>query len=116
VPDEVADARLGHHRNGHGFLDRLDQFRGGHAGDAALFADVGGDAFQRHHGDRAGFLGDQRLFDRGDIHNDAALEHLGELAVEAEAFGLGRGAHGAGLQKCRRVGGTVTVGANDNVL
>ena len=59
--DEVADAALGHHRDGHGLLDLADLVRVGHAGDAALHADVGRHALERHHRDGAGLLGDARL-------------------------------------------------------
>ena len=53
----------------------------GHAGDAAGLADVGRDALERHHGDGAGILGDLGLIGRDDIHDDAALEHLGEALL-----------------------------------
>ena len=59
--DEVADARLGHHRDRHGLLDLADLVRVGHARDAAFGADVGGDALERHDGDGAGVLGDPGL-------------------------------------------------------
>ena len=55
-----------------------DDLRIGHAGHAAVLADVGRHALERHHGDRAGVLGDLRLLGIGDVHNDAALEHLGQ--------------------------------------
>ena len=79
--DEVADARLGHDRDGHGVHDPLDHRGVGHAGDAAGRADVGRDALERHHGDGAGILGDLGLIGRDDIHDDAALEHLGETGL-----------------------------------
>ena len=59
--DEVADARLGHHRDGHRLLDAADHLRVGHARDAAVAADVGGHALERHHRGGAGVLGDLRL-------------------------------------------------------
>ena len=49
--DEVADAALGHDRDRDRLLDLLDHPRVGHARDAALDADVCGDALERH--DRA---------------------------------------------------------------
>ena len=49
---------------------------------AAGRADVGGDALERHDGAGAGGLGDVGLLGRGDVHDDAALQHLGELAVQ----------------------------------
>ena len=75
---EVADARLGHHRNAHRVHDLPNDARRGHARDAAFLADVGRDALERHHGAGAGLLGDARLLGGGHVHDHAALEHLGE--------------------------------------
>ena len=50
--DEVADAGLGHHRDGDDGLDALDHLGVAHAGDAAVAADVGGHALERHDGAR----------------------------------------------------------------
>ena len=58
---EVADAALRHDRDGHRGLDALDHRRVAHAGDAAVAADVGRHALERHDRDRAGVLGDRRL-------------------------------------------------------
>ena len=79
---DVADTHLGHDRNGHGFLNALDHGRIAHAGDAAGGTNVGGDALQRHHRACAGILRDFRLFGRGDVHDHATLEHLGQITVE----------------------------------
>src|SRR5215217_110939 len=49
---EVADAGLRHHRDRDGLMDPADQQRVGHARDAAVAADVGRDALERH--DRGG--------------------------------------------------------------
>ena len=84
--DEVADAALRHDGDGDGVLDALDHLGVGHTGDAARRADVGGDAFERHDGARARFLCDPGLFGRGDVHDDAAFEHLGKALVEFETF------------------------------
>ena len=62
--DEVADAGLGHDRDGHGVDDALDHVRVGHPGHAAVLADVGGHPLQGHDGDGAGVLGDLRLLRR----------------------------------------------------
>ena len=86
--DEVADARLGHHGDGHGLLDLLDLGRVGHARHAAVGADVGGHALQRHHGGRARVLGDLRLLGGDHVHDHAALEHLGEAGLDSEGAGL----------------------------
>ncbi len=56
-----------------------------HARDAAVAADVGGNALERHHGRRAGVLGDLRLLGVDDVHDDAALEHLGQAGLDAES-------------------------------
>ncbi len=87
--DEVADARLGHHRDRHRLLDLHDLGRVGHARDAALGADVGGDALERHHRDRPGLLGDLRLLGARHVHDHAALQHLGETALDAHRSELG---------------------------
>ena len=79
---DVADAHLGHNRNRDGFLNALDHGRVAHTGDAAGGANISGDALQRHHRARAGILRDFRLFGRGDVHDHAALEHLGQITVE----------------------------------
>ena len=75
---EVADAGLGHDGDGDGADDLLDELGAGHAGDAAFGADHGGDALEGHDGDGAGLFGDAGLLDVHDVHDDAALEHLGE--------------------------------------
>ena len=95
--DEVADADLGHDGDGDGGLDGLDHAGVGHAGDAAGGADHGGDALEGHDGDGSGFFGDDGLVYVHDVHDDAALEHLGEAGLEAEA--------GGGEAACVAVGG-----------
>ncbi|PUZ68123.1 hypothetical protein GQ55_2G000300 [Panicum hallii var. hallii] len=81
---EVADARLGHDRDGDGALDVADEPRVGHARHAALRADVGGDALQRHDGAGPGLLGDARLLRRDDVHDDAAAQHLRQAHLDGE--------------------------------
>ncbi len=61
---EVADAALGHHRDGDGGHDLADLLGRSHAGHAALGADLRRDALERHDGDGAGLLGDLGLFRR----------------------------------------------------
>ena len=79
--DEVADPGLRHDRD----RDRVhdpDDHRGiAHPGDAAGGADVGRDALEGHDGDGAGVLGDLGVLGRDDVHDDAALEHLGEALL-----------------------------------
>ena len=97
--DEVADAGLGHHRDGDRADDALDHVGVAHAGDAALRADVGGHPLQRHDGDGAGVLGDLGLLRGDDVHDDAALELLGHAALDALGAG-GRGAVGCVTTGC----------------
>ena len=77
---EVADARLGHDRDGHGGLDALDHRGVGHASDASVAADVGRHALERHDRHGACVLGDAGFFRRDDVHDHAALEHLRKAA------------------------------------
>ena len=91
--DEVADAGLGHHRDRHRGLDALDHLGIAHAGDATVAADVGRHPLERHHGAGAGVLGDLGLLGCDDVHDDAALEHLGQAALDGEGTGDGLLAH-----------------------
>ena len=50
--------------------------------ETACRADVSRNALERHDGTRTGLLRNLRLLRRRDVHDDAALEHLGELLVE----------------------------------
>ena len=79
--DEVTDAGLGHDGDADRLLDLDDLLGVGHAGHAAVSADVGRHALQRHDRARAGLLGDDGLLGRGDVHDDPALEHLGETSL-----------------------------------
>lgn len=96
--DNVTDAALGHNRDGDGLLDALDHLGVAHARDAACGTDVGRDALECHDGAGACLLGDACLLGRGDVHDDAALEHLREFAIEFDAIGLaGLFCHGCSL-------------------
>ncbi len=86
--DEVADAGLGHDRDGDGLHDAHDHRRVAHARHAARRPDVGRHALEGHHRDGAGILGDARLVGRDDVHDDAALEHLGEALLGRPGGGL----------------------------
>lgn len=59
--NEVTDSGLGHDGDGDGGHDVLDHLRVGHAGYAALDADIGGHALERHDGAGAGLLSDAGL-------------------------------------------------------
>jgi hypothetical protein len=80
--EEVPDAGLRHDRDRHGCLDALDHLRIGHAGDTAVPTNVGRHALECHHGHGAGILGDFGLFGVDDIHDDAALEHVGQTSLD----------------------------------
>ena len=80
---EVADAGLGHHRDGDRGLDALDHLRIAHAGHATVTTDVGGHPLERHHRDGARVFGDLGLLGRDDVHDDAALQHLGQPPLHA---------------------------------
>ena len=79
---KMADAAFRHHRDGDGVLDALNHLRVAHPRHAARRADIRGDALERHDGAGARSLGDFRLLGRGDVHNHAALEHLGKIFVQ----------------------------------
>ena len=91
---EVADARLGHHRDGHGVDDPLDQRRVAHPGHATVAADVGRDPLEGHDRHRPGVLGDLGLFGVDDVHDDAAPQHVRQPPLDGE----GSGRHGPSLR------------------
>jgi hypothetical protein len=71
-----------------GVHDPLDHGRVAHARHPTGLANVGGHAFERHDGDGAGVFGNLRLIGRDDIHDDAALEHLGQTLLGRPGGGL----------------------------
>src|SRR5690606_37253467 len=79
---EMTDPGFGHHGDRHGLLDLLDLRRVGHSGDTAMAADVGRNPLECHHGDRTCLLGDASLLGGDDVHDDAALEHLGQTTLD----------------------------------
>ena len=80
--DKVADAALGHDGNRDRVHDLQDQFRIAHARHAALRANVRRDALQRHDGARARLFRDLGVLGRDHVHDDAALEHLRQAALD----------------------------------
>ena len=86
---EVPDPALGHHRDRDGLLDLLDLLGIAHSRDSPVAPDVCGDALERHHRAGAGLLGDARLLGVDDVHDDAALEHLGEARLDPQRPVLG---------------------------
>jgi hypothetical protein len=87
--DEMADAGLRHDRDRHRLLDLLDLRRVGHPSNAALLADVRGDALESHHSHGPCLLGDPRSLRVGHVHDHPALQHLGEAALDAHGAELG---------------------------
>ena len=85
----MADARLGHDRDGDGVDDAVDHVGIAHARDAALGADIGRNALESHHRDGPGVFGDLGLLDGDDVHDDTALEHFGEAALDAAGSRVG---------------------------
>ena len=85
-------------------LDALDHLRVAHPRDATVAADVGGHALERHHGARARVLGDLGLLGGDDVHDDAALHHLGEAALDAERARGARTSDGCRCHAAMRTG------------
>ena len=79
----MADTALGHHRNGNCLHDLANPLGRCHAGHPALGANLRGNAFQRHDRGGAGFFSNDSLFGRSDVHDDAALQHLGQAGFQA---------------------------------
>ena len=84
---KMADADFRHDRDRDRVHDALDQLEAAHPRNAAHRANVGGNALQRHDGHGAGFLGDDGLLRRDDVHDDAAFEHLREPALDGYGSG-----------------------------
>mmetsp|Transcript_81372 Transcript_81372/g.178903 ORF Transcript_81372/g.178903 Transcript_81372/m.178903 type:complete len:347 (+) Transcript_81372:290-1330(+) len=84
---EVADARLGHDRQGDGLHDLLDHLGVRGPGDTAVRLDVGGDALQGHDGDGASRFGDAGLLGVDDVHDHAALLEDGEGTLHGDIRG-----------------------------
>jgi hypothetical protein len=83
----MADAHFRHHRNTDGPLDARDHVGIAGPRDAAMFADVGRHAFERHDRTRSGILGDTSLFGIDHIHDDAPFQLLAETNLAHEFFG-----------------------------
>ena len=77
----MTNAGLCHHGNGGDGLNAFDQFRIGHAGDAALAANVGRNSLKGHDCARTGILCDAGLFGGDDVHDHAAFQHFGETPL-----------------------------------
>ena len=78
----MTDAAFGHNGNADAGFDFFNHFRVAHTRYAALGANIGRYAFQRHDGDGAGIFGDFGLFGIGNVHDDAVLQHLGQTELD----------------------------------
>ena len=86
---QVTDAHLGHDRDRHRVHDPRDQLEVAHARDAAVAARISaGIRSSAITATAPGLLGDQRLLGRHDVHDDAALEHLRQTALDRDGPGL----------------------------
>jgi hypothetical protein len=79
---EMADAAFGHHRDGDGLHNLQNLLRVGHAGHAALGANIRGHPLQGHHRTGTRLFGDPGLLGVRHIHNDSALQHLGQTPLD----------------------------------
>ena len=79
---EMTDAALRHDRNGNRLLNAANHAGVAHTGNTARRADVRRDALKRHDSARASLLGNLCLLRGGNVHDDAALEHLRQFLVE----------------------------------
>ena len=80
---EVTNTSFRHHGDGDGFLNALDHVRIGHTSNATLCTNVGRNALEGHNGNRTGIFGNTSLLRVYNVHNDAALDHLGHAALDA---------------------------------
>ena len=79
---KVTDTALGHDGNGNGFLNSPDHFGIAHAGHTSGGTDVCRNALQSHNGTGSCLLGNLCLLRCGNIHDDAALQHLGQFLIQ----------------------------------
>jgi len=85
----MSDAGLGHHRDRHRRNDPVDHVGVAHPRNAALCADVSRHPLEGHDGDGARVLGDLGLLGCHDVHDHAALEHLGHATLDPRGTGAG---------------------------
>ncbi len=77
----MTNAALRHHRDGDRFFNLNDQLGIAHAGNAALRADIGRHALQRHYRRRSRLFRDARLLRVHHVANYPALQHLWKCSL-----------------------------------
>ena len=82
----VTDAALGHDGDGDSLLNAANHLRVAHTTHTTCSTDVGGDAFEGHDGTGTGSLGNPGLFGSRHVHDNTALQHLSQLAVQQCSF------------------------------
>jgi len=80
----MTNAALGHHRNGNGVHDLEDHFRVTHTRHTPIGTDIGGNAFQRHNGARAGVFSYFGVLGVDHIHDHPAFQHLRQSLFNLE--------------------------------
>lgn len=104
--DEVTNTGLGHDGDGDGLHDVLDHAGVRHTRHATLGSDIGGNTLEGHDGGSTGLLSnaslhrivisiaiaaDQQLsaylFRIDNVHDHAALQHLGQTGLDREVIG-----------------------------
>ncbi len=78
----MANATLGHHRNGYRLLDTLDHFGIAHSRYTTSCTNIRWNAFQRHNGTSPSLLSNLGLFRCRDIHDDTTLQHLCKSTID----------------------------------
>jgi hypothetical protein len=79
---KMADSALCHNRNANSILNALDHLRVAHTGNAASGTNVSRNPFQCHNGTSTSCFCNLCLFWCGNVHDDAALEHLSQFSVQ----------------------------------
>ena len=85
---KMTDAALCHDRNADRFHDLQDEFWVTHTGNAAIRADISGNAFQRHHRNRSSIFSNLCLIRRDHIHDHTPLKHFRESFFDRETRNL----------------------------
>src|SRR3954447_5752448 len=82
----MADAYLRHHGDGHRGHDVPDDPDLGHSSNSAFLANVRWNPLQCHHGGGARVFCNDSLLGVDDVHDHAALKHLGQSDLQPKLF------------------------------